>query len=54
MTDRKKMLMLLVKAGVNAFLAKIVTEILLFVISYLMQKRVVFRKKQAVKERAVA
>ena len=46
--------MLLVKAGVNAFLAKIVTEILLFVISYLMQKRVVFRKKQAVKERAVA
>lgn len=48
------LLMLLVKAGVNAFLAKIVTEILLFVISYLMQKRVVFRKKQAVKERAVA
>jgi uncharacterized membrane protein SirB2 len=43
------LLILMTRAGLNAYAAKVLTEMLLFVISYLVQKKVVFQKQQKAK-----
>ena len=40
------LLILMTRAGLNAYAAKVLTEMLLFVISFLVQKKVVFQKQQ--------